>query len=50
MQSERDEARAMVFDMFHGSCVGYLSKETHDAAKSALIEWGVIRSDQCKGR
>ena len=62
MQDERDEARAMVFDLFNQACqvdwdlvknegtYDHMALSAYEDAQAALIEWGVIRPDQCKGR
>jgi hypothetical protein len=55
MQDERDEARAMVFDLFNQACrdgewYDHMAISSYEDAQAALIEWGVIRPDQCKGR
>jgi hypothetical protein len=51
---ERDEARAMVFDLFNQACLigdeyDHMAISTYEDAQAALIEWGMIRPDQCKG-
>ena len=62
MQAERDEARGMVFDVFTQACqvdydraknegiYDHMALSAYEDAQAALIEWGVIREDQCKGR
>ena len=62
MQAERDVARELVFDVFSQACqVGFdrekqegtydhMALSAYEDAQGALIEWGTIRADQCKGR
>jgi len=62
MQTERDEARGMVFSLFNQACLvsfdhakyegtyDHMAISFYEDAQAALIEWGVIRADQCKGR
>ena len=56
-----DEARAMVCDLFVQACqvsfdhekqegtYDHMAISTYEDAQAALIEWGMIRPDQCKG-
>jgi len=60
--SERDAARELVFDVFSQACqvdfdreknegiYDHMALSAYEDAQAALIEWGVIREDQCKGR
>jgi len=62
MQAERDETRELVFDVFSQACqvdfdrekqegtYDHMALSAYEDAQAALIEWGTIRADQCKGR
>jgi len=56
------EAQRMVFDVFSQACqvdfdrekqegtYDHMALSAYEDAQAALIEWGIIRPDQCKGR
>lgn len=59
LKAERDEARALVFDLFAQGCQQSTDKRsgeyvydhccisTYEDAQAALISWGMVKREEC---